>query len=216
MKRILVLPVLVIAALALVATGAADPGPHGKDKDKGKHGHGHHNKSNRFTFTLNNTDNGSCGNPWANLVEQRTFQVKKNHDGTYRVWRRDRGFFQTIGPASPGACETTKPHGTLVRPGVNGKFHGFLVGTVSGGTFNPNATCTAGPDCGFTDVFIKTFFGPAAQFSCSSNSSDCKFNFEYSAPGQQLALHHWQDKGTGAGTMLNERFKGDISDNRIQ
>jgi hypothetical protein len=209
MKRILVLPVLLIAALALVASVAADPGPHGKDKNKGKH------KGSRITFVLNNTDDGSCGNPWANLVERRTFQVKDNGDGTYRVWRRDRGVFQTIGPASPGACETTKPHGTLVRPGVKGKFQGFLVGTVTGGTFNPAATCT-GTSCGFTDVFITTFFGPAAQFSCFANSADCKFNYEYSAPGQHLRLHHWQDKGTGAGTMLKERFKGDISDNRVQ
>ncbi len=33
---------------------------------------------------------------------------------------------------------------------------GFIRGTVTGGTFNRNATCT-GPECGFTDVFLTTF-----------------------------------------------------------
>jgi hypothetical protein len=107
-----------------------------------------------------------------------------------------------------------KPHGTHVRAGVTGKFHGYLVGTVSGGTFNPNATCT-GADCGFTDVFISTFFGPNATFSCFSNSADCRFSFEYSAPDQGLRLHHWSDSGTGAGTALKERLKGDVSDDRV-
>ena len=32
------------------------------------------------------------------------------------------------------------------------------------------------------------------------------------AKKQGLLFHHWQDKGTGAGTMLNEEFNGDIAD----
>jgi hypothetical protein len=205
MKRIAILASLFVGAFAFAAIGAAaDPG-HGKHGKKGKK---------KFTFVLTTTDNGSCGQPWATDQEVRTFKIKNNGDGTFRVWRFDRGTFTTTGPASPGACEKSKPHGTVVKPGVVGKFHGWLVGTVSGGTFNPNATCT-GPDCGFTDVFISTFFGPSAQFSCFQDSKDCRFTFSYSAPKQHLRLHHWRDWGRGAGSMLNEHFKGDISNDRV-
>lgn len=99
------------------------------------------------------------------------------------------------------------------RLGVKGKLVGYIRGTVTRGTFKPNATCT-GPDCGFTDVFIATFFGSSAQFSCFTNSADCKFNFNYTAPAKSnppLRYRHWQDKGKGAGTMLEEEFSGDIA-----
>jgi hypothetical protein len=98
-----------------------------------------------------------------------------------------------------------------VRPGVHGKVVGFLRGTVTGGTYNPNATCT-GPTCGFTDVFITTFFGPTATFSCFMSSPDCKFNYNYTAPRQKLLFRHWQNRGKGAGTFLKEHFHGDIAD----
>jgi len=201
MRRIIVLPVLLLAALLLVAGGLADPGHRGKGK--GKHG--------KYTFIVTTTDNGSCGNPWATDVVKRTFRVKRNHDGSYTLTRFDRGRFTTLGGVSPGACDTTGRHGKTVRPGVTGKLVGYLRGKVTGGTFNPNATCT-GPECGFTDVFLTTFFGPGAQFSCFSNSMDCKFNYNYVAPRQPLLFRHWQDKGKGAGTFLKEEFKGDIAD----
>jgi hypothetical protein len=212
MKRIGTITVLLAAALALAAVALADPGHgHGKgEKTKGANGK-------LGPYQMTRTDGSSCGvdQPWANDTFVRTYKIKKQKNGTYRIERRDRGTFVTLGTLSPGKCETTSKHGSTVPAGVKGKFQGFLVGTVTGGTFNPAATCT-GTSCGFTDVFITTFFGPAAQFSCFANSADCKFNYEYSAPGQHLRLHHWQDKGTGAGTMLKERFKGDISDNRVQ
>jgi hypothetical protein len=213
MKRWLIFPALLVSALTLSASGLADPGEHdkGKDKDKGKTQKPVKGKSGVYgPFTFENTDNGSCGHPWATLMETRTFTVKSNGDGTYRVSRRDRGTFKTIGGVSPGACETTSKHGHTVRPNVTGKFHGSLVGTVTGGTFNPNAVCSLA--CGSdTGVFVTTVFGPNAQFSCFSDSKDCKFNYEYSAPAQSLIYHHWQDRGTGAGTMLKEVFKGDIA-----
>ncbi|MDX6512796.1 MAG: hypothetical protein QOE36_2300, partial [Gaiellaceae bacterium] len=37
------------------------------------------------------------------------------------------------------------------------------------------------------------------------------FNYQYTAPAQSLLFHHWQDRGRGAGTMLNEVFRGDIA-----
>jgi hypothetical protein len=193
----------VIGALAFAAAGGADPG---KGKSKKVTG-----KGTRITYTVTTTDNGSCGTPWATDMLQRTFQVKDNGDGTFRLTRKDRGTFVTLAGVSPGKCDTTGNHGTMVRAGVHGKIVGFLRGTISGGTFNPNATCT-GPQCGFTDVFITTFFGAGAEFSCFTNSRDCKFNFNYTAPGQDLLYRHWQDKGEGAGTMLHEEFHGDIAD----
>jgi hypothetical protein len=203
MKRLFMFAVLLVATLGLAAMATAG---HGKGKGEGKQ-----SQRGKQTFVVTTTDNGSCGTPWATDVVKRTFIVKPNGDGTYTLTRRDRGKFLTIGGVSPGACDTTGRHGHTVRPGVHGKLVGFLRGTVSGGTYNPNATCT-GPTCGFTDVFLTTFFGPTATFSCFTNSTDCKFNFNYTAPRQHLLFRHWQDKGKGAGTFLNEQFHRDIAD----
>ena len=202
MKKLLIAPALVLT-LAFGASALADPGDHGK-ADKSK-------KSDKRTFTVTTTDNGSCGNAWATDVVKRTFHVKKNHDGSYTLTRRDRGEFTTLAGPSPGACDTTGRHGRTIRAGVQGRLHGYIRGRVTGGTFDRNATCT-GADCGFTDVFLRTHFGPTAQFSCFTNSSECKFKFNYRAKQQELLFRHWQDKGKGAGTMLKEEFKGDIAD----
>jgi hypothetical protein len=61
-------------------------------------------------------------------------------------------------------------------------------------------------------VLLTTVFGTAATFSCFENSLACKFNFNYTAPRQQLLFRHWPDKGKGAGTFLKEGFHGDIAD----
>ena len=203
MRRAFALPALFLAALLFAAGSAADPGAGKSSKTKGK--------GNRLTFTVVTTDNGSCGSPWATDTLTRTFQVKDNGNGTVRLTRKDRGTFLTLGGVSPGACDTTGKHGATVRTGVRGKVVGYLRGTITGGTFNPNATCT-GPTCGFTDVFIATHFGAAAQFSCFADSRDCGFNYNYTAPAQQLRYRHWQNKGKGAGTFLKEEFHGDVAD----
>jgi hypothetical protein len=202
MRKRWILPGLLVAAFALAATGLADPG-HGKGKGHGKN----HNKFGPYDVVTD--DNGTCGNAWALDTEKRTFTVKRNRDGSYRVTRNDRGTFLTNAGQSPGACETKGKHGATVLAGIKGKFHGYLRGTVTGGTFNPNATCPA--DCGFTDVWIATFFGPSATFSCNVDSPNCKFDFQYMARHQGLKFHHWYDKGKGAGTFLKERFHGDIA-----
>ena len=200
MKRFLTLVLLLLGATALIAGTAAS-----KSKKPNKH----HAK---YTFTVNTTDNGSCGGPWADDTVKRTFIVHLNKDGSYTLTRKDRGHFVTQGGTSPGACETGHHHGHSVRQGVHGKFGGFLRGKITGGTFDPNATCT-GSDCGFTDVFISTFFGSGASFSCFTDSKVCKFNFNYTAAHHQHLLYrHWQDKGKGAGSMLKEKFHGDIAD----
>jgi hypothetical protein len=188
---------LLAAAFAFAATGLANNG----------HGKPHNLKFGPYDVVTD--DHGSCGNAWAVDTEKRTYKIKRNRDGTFRLTRRDRGTFLTNDGQSPGACETRGHHGTTVPAGKTGHFRGYLIGTVSGGTFDPNATCPA--DCGFTDVFIATFFGPNATFSCFTDSRACKFNFQYHAPRQGLKFHHWYDKGKGAGTFLHERFRGDIA-----
>jgi hypothetical protein len=205
MKRLIMLPVLLTAALAVAATGLADPGDKGKGKKQGK---------NKFTFVVVTPDNGSCSQPWATDTITRTYSVKDNGNGTFTLRRQDRGTFLTTGPVSPGKCDTTGKHGSVVGPGYKGKLTGYLVGTVKASSFNPKATCVAA--C-FTDVFVTTFFSPGAEFSCFTNSTDCKFNFNYTSKAKQatslakLKFRHWQDKGKGAGTLLKEEFIGDIA-----
>jgi hypothetical protein len=199
MQKRWIIPGLLAAAFALAATGLAATG-------KG-HGTGHGKKFGPYDVVTD--DHGSCGNAWALDAEKRRFSIHKNADGTYRLIRLDRGTFLTNAGQSPGACETSK-HGHTVLAGVKGRFHGYLRGTISGGTFNPNATCPA--DCGFTDVWIATFFGPSATFSCFENSKNCAFDFEYTGlRHQHLIRRHWYDKGKGAGTFLKEHFRGDIA-----
>ena len=206
MRKWITMFALTLAALALSASAFANGDGRGH---KGKKG----GKSERakITYTVTTTDNGSCGTAWATDVVKRTFFVKKHKDGSYTLVRIDRGNFVTLAGKSPGACDTTGAHGQTIKAGVQGRMRGYIAGTVTGGTFDKNATCT-GADCGFTDVFLKTHFGPNAQFSCFTNSTDCKFNFKYAAKKQGLLFHRWQDKGEGAGTMLKEEFNGDIAD----
>ncbi len=198
MRRILI-PFLVLAGvLALATAGLADPGGKGKGK---KLGH------NRFSALVVVPDNGTCHNVWATDTGTRTWSVRKNKNGTFRVTRKDKGSFVTMAGSSPSGCAPTGKHGHLVKAGVHGKFRGYLTGTVSNGTFNPSATCNA--TCiGDTKAFITAFFGGGASFTCSLGYAGCKFNFEYSSPDSSLVFHHWQDKGTNG---VTEQFTGDIA-----
>jgi hypothetical protein len=203
MKKRWILPGLLVAAFALAATGLATPG-----KGNGK-GQGSGKKSKFGPYGVVTDDKGTCGNFWAVNTMKRSFKVRRNQDGSFTVTRYDRGTFLTNAGQSPGGCETKGKHGATVNAGVRGKFHGYLRGRVTGGTFDPNATCPA--NCGFTDVWIATFFGPSATFACFTDSKACKFGFQYHARDQGLKFHHWYDKGKGAGTFLHERFRGDIA-----
>jgi hypothetical protein len=65
---------------------------------------------------------------------------------------------------------------------------------------------------------VKAFFGASAVFTCdgATNSTDCKFNFNYTAPARaanrpRLLVRKWQDRGKGSGTTLQEHFHGDIA-----
>jgi hypothetical protein len=209
MRRMIIPFVLLVGVLTLAASGLADPGEKGKGKAQGK---------NKFSFSLTTTDNRCNGvGTWATLTEKRTYQVHANGDGTFRLRRVDKGTFTTTAGPSPGNCLANKSkHGQLIRAGVTGRFGGYLEGTISGGTFNKNATCAV-TAC-FTGDFITAFFGAGAVFTCdgATNSPDCKFNYNYTAPSRQanrprLIVRKWQDKGKGSGTTLKETFHGDIA-----
>jgi hypothetical protein len=208
MRRIIIPFVLFVGLLAVAATGLADPGDKGKGKKQGK---------NKFSFTLTNTDNRCDGSgAWATLNEKRTYQIHDNGDGTFRLRQVDKGAFTTMAGKSPGNCTANKSkHGQLIRAGVSGRFEGYLQGTITGGVFSKNATCIAA--C-FRSDFVTAFFGSAAVFTCdgATNSTDCKFNFNYTASNREanrpkLMVRHWQDRGKGSGTTLKESFHGDIA-----
>jgi hypothetical protein len=181
-----------IVAAALVVTGTA----------MSKNGKG-------GPYAVATTDKGSCDQAWAHDTLRRTYLVKKLHAG-YRVERRDRGTFVTIGSQSPGACEPGR-HGTTVGAGHRGTVKGLLVGVVTGGVYDKNAFCS-GDACGSTDVWLRTHFGPGARFTCLQNSRDCRFSFEYRASGKALRFSRWSDRGTGSGNRLSERCSGDIAE----
>ena len=143
-------------------------------------GHGHGNSHHKFgPYDVVTDDHGSCGNAWAVDTEKRTYKMHAEpRRQLHAAPPRPRQVPDQRGP-EPGRLRDARPHGSMVDAGKNGRFHGFLRGRVTGGTFDPNATCPA--DCGFTDVFIATFFGPNATFSCFTDSRACAFDFEYTA-----------------------------------
>lgn len=200
MRHTLILAALVATAFVFTAVAAAD---HGKPKQQPH--------PNKVTVPIQTTDNGCSGTPWATDSISRTLKVHRNKDGSYRIREEDKGTFTTLAAVSPGNCpENTSRHGTAVRAGVIGTLKGYIKGTVTGGTFNPSATCSVNP-C-MQAMFIAAFFGPSAVFSCRTNSTDCKFDYKYHAKHDQtLLFRSWRDSGSGAGSLLKERFKGDIA-----
>lgn len=156
--------------------------------------------------TVADPDGGTCS-PWALDNFDRFLTVHDNGDGTFRV-REDfkNGTFVTTGPRSPGGCEEGTHHGSFVAAGIEGTFHGYLEGTVSGGTLNPTGCATA--DCTTTTGLIAATFGSGASFTCLVGGGTCSFAFEYAAGDQGLIFHHWEDRNDKTGT---EEFKGDIA-----
>lgn len=153
-------------------------------------------------FPSSSPDGGTCS-PWAIDTFDRHFTVSANNDGTFNVTQEYKnGSFVTTGPASPGGCETSGRHGTVVVPGVTGTFQGYVKYTVSGGAYNPDG-CSAGPTaCTTTRSFFVNVF-PGATISGGV------FSFEYAAGGQGLQYHAWKDASDPTGA--NEYFLGDIA-----
>lgn len=160
--------------------------------------------------TAGDPDGGSCGGSWATDSFDRFLTVHDNGDGTFAV-REDfkNGAFVTTGPSSPGGCEPGDHHGTALLPGINGTFHGYLEGTVTGGTLNPTGCTAAGADCTTTGGLIAATFGQAAAFTCLTGApATCRFAFEYAAGDQGLIFHHWEDRNDKTSA---EEFRGDIA-----
>jgi hypothetical protein len=158
-------------------------------------------------FAAASPDGGTCA-PWALDTYQRSYTVVDNGNGTFKLTADSRGTFVTTGPASPGGCEATNHHGSVVLPGINGDFQGFLSGTVTSSTYNPAGCDAVGAACDTTVGFVTAVFGPTAVFTCSVGYAGCTFNFEYNSNDPSLQYRHWQDKSDNHG---GEQFIGDIA-----
>jgi hypothetical protein len=184
MKRWLSLAAAVLALVALPATVAASQeSVHFGPIDSGS------------------TDSGTCGNDWANDTFKRVFDASTstNADGTYSVTESFiDGRFVTVKGFSPGGCETVPPTLGMVAAGVTGSFSGNFQIVVTGGTFNPNATCDP-TSCGTTADFVKTVYGPGATRDIPS------FAFTYHANGPGLVEREWHnaspDEGGNSGDI---------------
>ena len=180
MKRFVVVA-LVAAAMALLPTAAAANGGSGSNG--------------KFfgPYSSGSGDSGTCGPDWANDTYKREFFVQQT-SGTWHVTEAflDGRFSTLLGP-SPGACETSNPHGLLVAADKKGNFGGFETGTVSAGTYNPNG-CNPPADCSSsTTAFIHAVFGPTGVYNVTT------FYFDYRARDQGLIYGHWVNASTDLG-----------------
>jgi hypothetical protein len=211
MKKTLTLFVLLVGALSFAAAAYAHDGHHDGDRDGDRTGE-HHNTNDdnvfRYKTTLTSPDTGTCSdNVWANDTAKRTYTVKKNADGSYRVTAFDRGSFVTVAGQSPEACNTANPHhGATVTAGITGRYGGFLTENITGGTFNPHATCAA--QCNRA-AFVAAFFGASAQQNLDKN---VRYLFVYMSKDPALKYHLWLDSGrAGASGGLVTHDRGDIA-----
>jgi hypothetical protein len=169
----------------------------------------HHEHGNVYgPYASTSPDSGTCGNDWAQDTFNRVFHVKDNHDGTFYIREQYRkGKFETLAGASPGACQTTKHHGTMVDAGIKGGFNGYIAGTVTGGTFDKQAardfTCPDPATC-TGDAFVAAAFGPSATWTVE------KFAFQYHSHNHALTFHHWTNADHDASTPENNNH-GDIA-----
>lgn len=153
--------------------------------------------------TAGDPDGGSCGAPWALDNFDRFFQVQATANGTFTVREEYKnGSFLTTGPLSPGACELGDHHGAVLAAGISGTLTGYLVGSVSGGSFNPAGCSAAVADCTTTAGFISAVFGASALFTTT------EFAFQYASGDPSLIYHHWTDS---SGPNDTEIFIGDIA-----
>ena len=204
--------VLVLGVVALFTTAAAFAcdGRHDGDHDGVKGAQAAFHMSHhgfRYTTTITSPDTGTCAdNVWANDVAQRTYVVKKNSDGSYRLTAFDRGMFTTVAGQSPEACNSDNPkHGSTVTAGIKGHYLGFLTENITGGTFNKDATCA---NC-TRAAFVAAFFGPSAKENLDKN---VKYVYVYSSHDAALKYHTWIDKGYAKSTGgLITSDRGDIA-----
>jgi hypothetical protein len=203
-KRWLILPVLVVGALSLAAIGLAEPGKGPKPTTRGG----------KIAFDVVTASHGCDYRAWTTDRIHRVYKVRRNEDGSYTVRQENNGRFTTLAGKSPSADPCPDgvirrgKHGQTLKAGISGKLHGYLQGTVTGGTFNPSGSCTAA--CTSSD-FITGFFTTGSTFTCSQGYAGCRFSFEYTAERQKrqrLVYHHWVDRGLDG---VHEIFSGDIA-----
>jgi hypothetical protein len=147
-------------------------------------------------FASGSPDSGTCGNDWADDTYNRFFTVVTKEDGTARVveFFKDAAFTTRDG-ASPGACENG-PTGHLVKKGIQGRFQGYFLISVIGGTLDRSATCTP-TTCDTTKKFIKTVFG-VETYDVTT------FLFNYSSSDRQLVQRHWKNASEDRGGNLGD------------
>jgi hypothetical protein len=140
-------------------------------------------------------DSGTCGNNWANDTYKRVFDASTspNADGTYSVTETFiAGRFVTMAGPSPDACDASGTTGSTIGDGVTGSFNGNFLVIVSGGVFNPNASCDEA-SCGTTLDFVHTVYGAAATYNVTS------FGFTYHANGPDLIQREWHNASADQG-----------------
>jgi hypothetical protein len=147
-------------------------------------------------------DSSTCGGNWADDTYKRVFDAgtTPNADGTYNATESFiAGRFVTVAGPSADACDPSGTAGSTIAAGVTGSFHGNFMVLVSGGTFNPNATCDSG--CDTTIGFVHTVYGSAATYDVPS------FGFTYHANGPDLSQREWHnasaDQGGNSGDIRN-------------
>lgn len=144
-------------------------------------------------------DSGTCGPDWANDTYKRVFDAATvpNADSTYSVTESFiAGRFVTVAGPSPDACDPNGVAGSTIGAGVTGSFNGNFLVIVSGGVFEPNATCESG--CDTTAGFVATVYGAAATFNVTS------FGFNYHANGPGLLQREWQNASADQGGNLGD------------
>jgi hypothetical protein len=139
-------------------------------------------------------DSGTCGNDWANDTYKRVFDASTspNPDGTYSVTESFiAGRFVTVAGFSPDACDPSGTAGSTIGSGVTGSFSGNFQIVITGGVFNPNATCDTG--CDTTANFVATVYGATATYDIPS------FGFTYHANGPGLIQREWHNASADQG-----------------
>jgi hypothetical protein len=213
-RSALALCALLVGALSYTAAAYACDGGHHDDSKandvKGANVAFHQsNGTFRYTTNLVSPDTGCDGHVWANDTIKRTYVVKKNDDGSYRLTAFDRGTFTTVAGASPQGCPSVDNthHGSTVTAGITGNLGGYLTENITGGTFNANATCAASCD---RAAFVAAFFGPSAHQNLDKNVN---YLYVFMSKDPSLKYHVWLDRGHAGATSgsLKTVDRGDIA-----
>jgi hypothetical protein len=146
-------------------------------------------------YASSSTDEGTCGNTWANDTFNRAYTVKTKPtaEGKYNVVEQfKKGTFTTLAGQSPGACQSGTDNGSTLSGTVTGKMQGSFSLVVSGGTYNSGATCSS--QC-ITSEFVAAFFGAGATYEVTS------WNLHYSAKKHGVWKNASPDKGGNSGDI---------------